>query len=367
MVRPARQGRGTWPLIGLAMLLAQLIPNGELAAATSLYGVPEPPTPAPLPTAWLAVQDDLFGDAVLNTDDFRTGGGHLGLAIAGFVATFDDSAFTSRGAQGLPPGRTDELTYTLGYALIDDEGIAQPLSALVIVGGGGRSYGDYAGQRIQNGIHKRFGFEPLYLPYDQAHGTAGVGYLYGRGQWLPWRHCPAPLPDAIGVQVEAAALASTQHEQEEYASCEVVAFGTQGVGWLGVQYQRNAGTPPTTTAGIVARHEDGFWLTAGLGRQPGFYVAASVDPSTRAVDGNVGVTIAPNAGPAEASKIPIAETFLFFPQGGSIGAQVRWQPASVDEQGPLRHELPGRLPFRLGSALFLVQQPRRRGSGPHRL
>jgi hypothetical protein len=320
----------------MALLLSS---REELAAATSLYGVPEPPTPAPLPTVWLAVQDDLFGDAILNTDDFRTGGAHAGLAIDRFVATVDDSAFTSRGAGGAPPGRTDEVTYTLGYALIDDEGLDQELSSLVIVGGGGRSYGNFDGEHVQNVIHNRFGFQPLYLPYDQQHGTAGVGYVYGRSLWLPLRHCIAPLPEAIGLQAEAAGLATTQGEQEEYASLELVAFGAQGVGWIGVQYQRNAGTPPTVTAGIVARHENGYWLTAGLGRQPGFYVAASVDPSTRAVDGNVGITIAPTAGAADASKLPAAETFLFFPEGGSIGAQVRWQPVWLNDQGPLHHDL----------------------------
>jgi hypothetical protein len=328
--------RAFWRLAGLAALLMPL--NG-LAAATSLYGVPEPPTPAPLPTAWLAIQDDMFGDAVLNTDDFRTGGAHVGLSLGGFVAIFDDSAFTSRGAQGFQPGRTDELTYTLGYALVDSEALDQAINALLIIGGGGRSYGDFDGQRIQNSIHEHFGFQRLYLPYDSEHGTAGVGYLYGRSQWLPWRHLPAPFPDAVGIQIEAAALATTRQEQEEYASLELVAFGTQGVGWLGVQYQRNAGTPPTTTAGIVANHENGFWLTAGLGRQPGLYVAASIDPSTRAIDGNIGVTIAPSPGAAEAEKIPAAEAFLFFPEGGSIGAQVRWQPVSFSDAGPLHHDL----------------------------
>jgi hypothetical protein len=330
------KSRPWWWMVGMALLVSS---GDELAAAASIYGIPEPPTPAPLPTAWLAVQDDLFGDAILNTDDFRTGGAHIGLSIDGFVAIFDDSAFTSRGAQGLQPGRTDELTYTLGYGIVDSEGIDQALSALVIIGGGGRSYGNFDGQTIQNGIHKRFGYQPLYLPYDQEHGTAGVAYLYARSLWLPWRHCPHPLPDAIGLQVEAAALATTQGEQQEYASLEMVAMGTQGVGWVGVQYQRDAGTPPTMTAGIVARHENGFWLTAGLGRQPGIFVSAAVDPSTRAIDGNVGVTIAPDAGAADASKLPAAETFLFYPLGGSIGAQVRWQPVWLNDPGPLRYDL----------------------------
>ncbi len=332
----ARSGWSARWIAGIALLAPG---GGELAAATSLYGVPEPPTPAPLPTAWVAIQDDLFGDAVLNNDDDRTGGGHIGLSLAGFVATVDDSAFTSRGNQGQPAGRTDELTYTIGYALIESEAIDQVLSGLVIVGGGGRSYGDFDGQRIQNSIHNRFGFQPLYLPYDHEHGTAGLGYIYARSLWLPFRQNPHPLPEAIGLQVEAAALDTTKREQEEYASLELVAFGTQGVGWLGVQYQRNAGTPPTMTAGIVARHENGFWLTAGLGRQPGFFVSAAIDPASGAIDGNVGVTIAPTAGQPDASKLPVAETFIFFPEGGSIGAQVRWQPLSFNEQGPWRHDL----------------------------
>ena len=82
--------RTIWRLVGVAALLMPL--NG-LAAATSLYGVPEPPTPMPLPTAWLAIQDDMFGDAVLDTDDFRTGGAHLGLSLGGFVATVKATLF----------------------------------------------------------------------------------------------------------------------------------------------------------------------------------------------------------------------------------------------------------------------------------
>jgi hypothetical protein len=311
----------------------------DLAAATSLYGVPEPPTPAPLPSAWLAVQDDMFGDAIINTDDFRTGGAHAGLAVDRVVLTVDDSAFTSRGANGLQPGRTDEITYTIGYALIDDESIEQPVSGLVIAGVGGRTTGDYGGERIQNHIHNAFGYQPLSLPYDSQHGTSGVGYLYARSLWLPWRDCPAPLPKAIGIQVETAALATTAHEQEELVSLELVAIGAQGVGWCGAQYQRNAGTPPTQTAGIVARHEDGFWLTAGLGRQPGFFVSASYNPDTHAIDGNVGVTIAPSVDRSDDTKLPTSETFTYYPVGGAIGAQVQWQSVAFNDQGPLRHDL----------------------------
>lgn len=337
---------GRWVSVTVA-IVGLSASSTSLMAATSMYGIPEPPTPAPLPTAWLAVQDDLFGDAVINTDDYRTGGVHAGLALERVVIAVDDSALTNRGTNGLPAGRTDEITYTIGIALIDDESIKNVLSGLLIIGVGGRTTGDYGGQRMQNRIHNEFGFQPLHLQYDQDHGTSGVGYAYGRSLWLPWRDCPHPFPETIGIQVEAAMLATTTHEQNETIGIDLVALGAQGVGWFGVQYQRNTGTLPTQTAAIVAHHENTWWFVAGLGRQPGLFVSAAYDPSTRAIDGTVGVTIDHAADVADASKLPASETFEFFPQGGSIGAQVRWQPVRLNDQGLLRHEL--LVDYRFGS------------------
>jgi hypothetical protein len=313
--------------------------SAPLVAAASLYGIPQPPTPAPLPAAWFAAQNDVFGDAILNTDDFRTGGVHAGISSHGFVLAIDDSAFTSRGADGLPRGRTDELKGTLGYALIQDESPTAALSTLVIAGGGAKSVGDYSGQRVQNDIHHAFGFKPVYLPYDSQRHTAGIGYMYARALWLPWRDNAKPLPLTIGFQVESAIVATTRNEQEDFGAFNLVAMGSQGVGWIGLQYQHEGGSPESQTAGIVARHESGYWVSAGLGRQTGLYVSGAIDPSTRAIDGNLGFVCQTDSLDPDPNKLPVSETFVFFPEGGSIGAQVQWQPFENRDQGPLHHNL----------------------------
>ena len=303
--------------------LALMALSNPLHAAVSIPSVPEPPTPAPTPDGWFAFQDDLFGDAILDTDDFRTGGVHAGVRLGRFLVAVDASELTNRGnhQSDLPPDRSDELSYSLGYIITQRESRDRLINWMVVAGAGGRSWGDFHGDRVQNAIHGFAGFQQLHMPYDREHGTAGLGYVYGRSLWLPLRDLPAPLPESIGLQAEAAGVGTTEGEEEGVGTIEVVALGSQGVAWFGWQYQRDSGTYPTRTADIVARHEAGGWWVAGIGRQPGIYVSADADPRTGAVDGNLGFTIAESA-PVQHHR-DIDETLDAYANGGSIGLQVR--------------------------------------------
>jgi hypothetical protein len=311
---------------------------GQLAAVVAPAGVPQPPTPAPTPVVWFALQDDLFGDAVIETDDFRTGGMHVGAEYHRWLLAVDASALTNRGtkAQNQPPDRSDELTYTLGYALTQRESRTRAVGWLLAAGAGGRTYGDLGGEGIQNGLHGASGFPTLRLPYDRQRGTVGIGYAYGRLLWLPLRALPAPLPSAVGLQVDGSGTGTSIGGRTGTVSADLVAMGGQAVAWAGVAYQRTQGREPTRVARIVADHENGLWITAGLARAPGVYVSAAIDPRTGAVDGNIGATVGP-AAPVRRRK-EIDESLELYAQGGAIGVQVRWSLGGSDrEHVGLRH------------------------------
>jgi hypothetical protein len=330
--------RPRWHLWLLAVL-----PN---AGWSAVAGLPTPPTPMAVPDAWFAFHDDLFGDAILNTDDYRTGGISGGLRYRHWLLGVDGSALTNRdgidespsAASGLPPSRIDQLTATLGYALIDRQpDMEQPLSGMLVVGGGVRVTARLHGQEIQNGIHRLSGFAPLVEPYDKVHAADGLGFIQGRVMDAPIA-LPGALPGRLGVQLQGDALAAAGRQEQCSGELDVVALGDQGTAWAGGQYRQQGDHVPSPTVGLVAHHEKGWWLVAGIGRSPGVYLTAGIDPATRAVDGALGMQIVLDEGPsAPTASAPLAtrqdvarldEELRFLPGSGSLGAQVRWEPAA---------------------------------------
>src|SRR5437763_525221 len=88
--------------------------------AASLVGVPDAPTAWVQPALWFGVGNDSFGGGFGDDDDFRTaalrGGWHAGR----FDGAVDYSILTNRGlSSGIRRGRSDELTLSAGYRLVD--------------------------------------------------------------------------------------------------------------------------------------------------------------------------------------------------------------------------------------------------------
>jgi hypothetical protein len=115
------------------------------------------------------------------TDDFRT----QQLIVTGRFAerwylTLDHSVLTQTEASA--PGRVDQLSATLGYAVVDRH--ADEATQRVLVGTGVRAHGDFAGERMQNGFHQLFGIDLEFLPYRSGESDSAVGWFDAQHQWV---------------------------------------------------------------------------------------------------------------------------------------------------------------------------------------
>ena len=316
------------------MVPALLMATQQLSAA--VYGLPEPPTPAPTPQFWFNFSDDFLGMAVLNTDDYRTANISVGGRYDAWRFAVDSSMLTNRGRDGTTPSRTDELTYSLGYAVVDEEREGR-LRPLLTLGVGGRTYGNLGGEEIQNRVHETFGYKTVHLPYDPEQGTEAFAFYHGRLSMLPpWDYQGSGPFGRWAFQLESGGLASTGEKFQVYGGANVVSVGADSLAWIGVRYQWNGGHNPTATSDIVAAKETGWWWVVGLSRTPGILFTASINPSRETVAGTVGLTIDTtamphhDAGHADAGH-RVDEVLKFYPGGGNIGLDLRWQPQWLAE------------------------------------
>ncbi len=316
---------------GMASRIYLLTVVPLLAFATQLhaavYGLPEPPTPAPTPQAWFTFSDDFLGMAVLNTDDYRTANIGFGGRWDRWRFAADASMLTNRGTDGSAPSRTDELTYSLGYAVLD-EARDGAWRSLLTLGVGGRTYGNLGGESVQNHIHDAFGYKTVEFPYDPEHGTDGLAFYHGRLTHVPpWDFQLNGPFGKWAIQLESGGVLTTGETYQVYGGANVVSLGADSMAWVGARYQWNGGDFPTTTSQIVGEKESGWWLVAGLSRTPGILVTASLNPSRETVAGTLGLTIDTTALPGEGTGYRVDEALKFFPGGGNLGVDIRWQPA----------------------------------------
>ena len=281
--------------------------------SAAIVGLPQPPTPAPMPLFWIAFQDDLLGDAVLNTDDFRTGGLRMASRIdiwdpsygsrsgrpwyrkLDLVVAVDYAVLTDRGRGEAPESRCDETTSTAGVVWDEAEWPFASLRVLLAAGGGVRIAGDLGGQTVQNEIHRTFGYRTVLFPYAGEESLAELGYAYFRATW---DICALPVGH-LGLQPEAGGLMTSHHERQSFAALKLAVLGTHGSAWMGGRYQAHSDQAQSATAHVVAEHERGWWLDAGIGIAPGratgqwgswgLWMDAAVNPQTRAIDGSVGL------------------------------------------------------------------------------
>jgi hypothetical protein len=301
-------------------------------ASAAVYGLPEPPTPAPTPQAWFLFSDDFLGMAVLNTDDYRTANITVGGRWDAWRFAVDGSMLTNRGRDGTPPSRTDELTYSLGYAVVDRER-EEKWKALLTLGIGGRTFGDLGGESIQNHIHETFGYKTVHLPYDPESGTDGFGFFHTRLTGVPsWEYQLAGPFGKWAAQIEGGGLVSTGEEVQLYGGVNLVSLGVDSMAWIGARYQWHNDTYPTTTSQIVGEKEKGWWLVVGLSRTPGILITASLNPDRETVAGTLGLTIDSAALPNHnGDGYRVDQSLKMFMNGASTGLDIRWQPAWLAE------------------------------------
>ena len=307
------------------MVPVLLLATQHLSAA--VYGLPAPPTPAPTPQFWFGFSDDFLGMAVLNSDDYRTANISAGGRYDAWRFAVDASMLTNRGRDGTTPSRSDELTYSLGYAVIDDEREGR-LRSLLTLGVGGRTYGNLGGETVQNRTHEKFGYPTVHIPYDPENGTEAFAFYHGRLTMVPpWDYQGSGPFGRWAFQLDSGGLASTGEELQLYGGANLVSVGTDSLAWIGARYQWNGGHHPTVTSDIVAEKESGWWGVVGISRTPGVLITASINPSRETVAGTLGFTVDTTAGLNHAAGgHRVDEALKLFPGSGSFGVDVRWQP-----------------------------------------
>lgn len=324
------------------------------AAAGDVPGLPLPPIAGVEPVAfWLDHHNDYFADAVRNLDDYRTGGGELGIRvpikpIAPFspVLGADYSSLTDRGGQR----RADQLTVTLGIAW-DHAVESCRYRGVLAAGGGTRSTGNFGTDAIQNGIHSKIGNQDVALHYEREADTDPLAWAQWRGSFPLWSLAPA-APGVFAVEPRASFLVTATGHLQSALGADFTARGRRGAVWLGGLWRDSQGPAMGLTAADVDHHEQGWWIQAGMSASTipvpfcstamGGFMDVACNPATRATEGRVGVKFDVGSSPAapdwawrgsSAGTAPDrVDQDVFFAGGtGGHGAMVAWRPSTWHE------------------------------------
>ena len=155
----------------LIIVFAALLPMVSLAGEIS--GLPANTPPNVEAPFQFSFSNDFLARGG-GSDDFRT----QQLIFSGTLddrwdITFDHSILTL--IDGDEPARTDQLSLTLGYRLINQ--VTDETTNRLTVGGGLRSYGDFGGERMQNGFHQLISSNLEQAAYTDLERTDGVGWI----------------------------------------------------------------------------------------------------------------------------------------------------------------------------------------------
>jgi hypothetical protein len=145
----------------------------------------------------LSLSNDFLGRGG-SIDDFRTQQFVFSATIGErWMGVVDHSVLTLSNPD--LPGRVDQLSASIGYRWLDRR--RGNVFERIVVGGGLRGVGDFAGERMQNGFHRLVGSDTENLPYSDVDETAMTGWIdaervalsgdgtdrWGFGYWLRGR------------------------------------------------------------------------------------------------------------------------------------------------------------------------------------
>ncbi len=313
------------------MLIAAMIP----AAVAAVPGIPEAPRPGTPPAVWVGWSNDSFGGEFgENTDDFRTNALTLGMNLERYLVAVDYSMLTDRYDD--TPERTDQLTATLGYLVLDGVTAGPGAKAWLSAGGGLRLTGAMGGQEVQNAWHDALEFRRIELP-DDAAAVEGVGYLHGEWMWTDVTppglvDLPYLRPGQMGVLLEATTLGTTGGEVLGEVGASLVLIGMDAHARIGVMQALAAGNGPNDTAQAVSENETGTWFTYGASAG-GWYLEGGWNLSDEGTVGKIGWQWGRSQGRREPAQMAEVEGLLSVYQGYSLGVQYRWQPEWVTDLG----------------------------------
>lgn len=248
------------------ILMCHALLSGALAL--ELPGIPAPEL---LPTGrWsLRWSNDGFGPGGgARSDDFRTNQLTLQWSNPSWFMAIDHSMLTTANPTGakirwdLPvPGslmdrgarRLDEATLAAGGRIRWDAG---PIHTWAQGGPGILATGNLRGETIQNTAHGAIGVIPDHLPYEQqslhyhplVHGGAGVVW-----------ECYGPLAITAGGLAD-----QIWHEGQRWtAEFTLLAHGSSGQWWIGLETAQAHGSTNTLTRQRTLEHEEGESIIAG--------------------------------------------------------------------------------------------------------
>jgi hypothetical protein len=218
-----------------------------------------------LPAALLPIIDRDFAINFSNdflgrggsVDDFRTQQIVLTAKINDrWLAVVDHSILTLTDSPA--PGRVDQLSGSLGYHLIN-ESSAISIDRLTI-GGGFRSVGEFAGERIQNGFHRLIGSNIDSLAYVDTSTTDATGWFEAQryrelrtfGNWT------------TGYWLRAGSLLTTDGQWDSTAGAFAVANRSSIDIWLGVRRDWRSGYDADNVQIETARAEDDTAVVIGV-------------------------------------------------------------------------------------------------------
>ena len=309
-------------------------------ACAAVPGVPAPPRPGPFPTVavWLA-RVRAKGEIGDNADDYRTNQFALQTVFAErWVVVIDHSMLTNKTSDLAPAGRSDEITATAGV-LIDRGIYTQGQDRWWLAAGvGGRFAGHFLGEEAQNHLHRVLGYNEVDLPYAEDHGA---GLAYASAGWLWLERFPLRIPSMtflehgqFGLHTTAAALATTENQQQIEVGVALTAVGLDGAAWLGPRVRWGLGETLTAPAEAVAEREDGLWLDYGASAG-GWFVSGGINLNDHTTLGAVGWAWQRPPGRVDALSPAAMEADIGFFGGFTPGVQFRWQPHWLRNAGPI--------------------------------
>ncbi len=192
-----------------------------------------------------------------SVDDFRTQQTIVTAKLnERWVAVLDHSILTLTNSP--TPGRVDQLSASLGYSIwgtADDSGVAN-----VTIGGGIRSSGKYAGERMQNGFHRLISNNIDSLAYVNTDDTDATAWFDANryrnfAKFDSWK---------TAYWLRAASLLTTGGQWDSSVSALAVASRGWMDFWLGLRHDWRSGYDADIVQIETARAEEDTAFLFGM-------------------------------------------------------------------------------------------------------
>ena len=195
--------------------------------------------------------NDFFGRGG-RSDNFRTQQLIINAKLSDRWTAILDHSILTLGASPTP-SRVDQLSGSLGYAVID--AVNDRLANKLVVGVGIRNVGDFAGQRIQNGFHRLVASEIKTYPYVDTQSSDATAWFdadhfrsFGkRGEVGNWR---------TGYWLRGSSLITSDGQWDAAAGIYAVATRPAIDAWLGVRRDWRSGYESAVLAETAAAEDD---------------------------------------------------------------------------------------------------------------